>query len=104
MIPMADTTTSRTARQIADAYLDALVAHNPGIAAGLGLNLDDDRQPDLSPAGFEAEAELARQALADLDAATGGTDPADPAEAACARLLRERLTAQLACHDAGDHL
>ena len=100
---MADTTPSRTPRQIADAYLDALVAHNPGTAASLGLNLDDDRQPDLSPEGFEAEAELARQALAELDAVTRGAEPADPAEAACAGLLRERLTAQLACHDAGDH-
>ena len=101
---MATTTTpSRTPRQIADAYLDALVAHNPGTAASLGLNLDDDRQPDLSPEGFEAEAELGRQALAELDAVTGGAEPADPAEAACAGLLRERLTALLACHDAGDH-
>ena len=101
---MAETTTTRTPRQIADAYLDALAAHNPEIATGLGLHLDDHRQLDLSPAGFEAEADLARQALADLDAATGGAEPADPAEAACARLLRERLTAGLACHDAGDHL
>ena len=101
---MADTTSSRTPRQIADAFLDALVARDPDLAVSLGLNLDDDRQPDLSPEGFEAKAELARQALAELDEATGGTDPEDPAEAACARLLRERLTAQLACHDAGDHL
>ena len=101
---MADMTPSRTPRQIADAYLDALVAHDPDLAVSFGLNLEDDRQPDLSPEGFEANAALARQALADLDAATGGVDPTDPAEAACARLLRERLTAQLACHDAGDHL
>ena len=106
---MADTSFTLTPRQIADAYLDALVAHNPGVAADLGLNLDDDRQPDLSPAGFEAQAELARQALATLDALDPGYgDPAaagfDAAEAACARLLRERLTARLAVHDAGDHL
>jgi uncharacterized protein (DUF885 family) len=103
MIPMADTTIPRTPRQIADAFLDALAAHNPVVATSLGLHLDDDRQQDLSPAGFEAEADLARAALADLAAATGGTEPADPAEAACARLLQERLTAELACHDAGDH-
>jgi len=101
---MVDTTPSRTPRQIADAYLDSRVALDPGIAVSFGLNLDDDRQPDLSPEGFEAEAELARQALAELESVTGGVDPADPAEAACARLLRERLTALLACHDAGDHL
>ena len=101
---MADTTPTRTPRQIADAYLDALVAHEPDLAASFGLNLDDDSQPDLSPEGFEAGAALARQALAELDAATGGTEPADPVEAACARLLRERLSAELACHEAGDHL
>ncbi|WP_034093767.1 DUF885 domain-containing protein [Streptacidiphilus albus] len=105
---MADTTFTLTPRQIADAYLDALVAHNPGVAAELGLNLDDERQPDLSPAGFEAEAELARQALAALDALDPGyldqeAAGFEAAEAACARLLRERLTAQLAVHDAGDH-
>ena len=103
---MSDTTPTltpvspRSPRQIADDYLDALAAHNPSVAAGLGLHLDDHRQPDLSPAGFEAEADLARQALADLETAVRADEPA---EAACARLLRERLNAQLALHDAGDH-
>jgi uncharacterized protein (DUF885 family) len=103
MILMADTTTTpapRSPRQIADDYLDALVAHNPGVAASMGLNLDDHRQPDLSPRGFDAEDALRRRALADLAEAVN-TD--DPAEAACARLLKERLTAQTAVHDAGDH-
>jgi hypothetical protein len=103
MILMADTTTTpapRSPRQIADDYLDALVAHNPGVAASMGLNLDDHRQPDLSPRGFDAEDALRRRALADLAEAVN-TD--DLAEAACARLLKERLTAQTAVHDAGDH-
>ncbi|MEY9967751.1 uncharacterized protein (DUF885 family) [Streptacidiphilus sp. MAP12-16] len=99
---MADTVTPQTPRQLADAYLDALVALDPGLAASLGVNLDDDRQPDLSPEGFEAEAALARRALADLRALPAASRD-DPAEASCARLLDERLTAQLAVHDAGDH-
>lgn len=91
-----------TPRALADAYTEAYVALDPYIAADLGVNPEDDRQPDLSPEGFAARAELARDHLAALDR----LDPAataDPAERACARLLRERLTAELALHDAGDH-
>ncbi|WP_042431135.1 DUF885 domain-containing protein [Streptacidiphilus anmyonensis] len=96
---MAD---SLTPRGIADDYVDAMARQNPAVAASLGLHPDDRRQPDLSPAGFEAEAELARKALAALDALPAEALE-DRAEAACARLLRERLTAELAVHDAGDH-
>ncbi|MEZ0090512.1 DUF885 domain-containing protein [Streptacidiphilus sp. EB129] len=123
-----------TPRRIADAYVDALAALDPGVAAGLGVNLDDDRHVDLSPEGFAADAALARDTLARVAAAVSD-DPAvtdraltdaglfdsglvdaglvdaglfdaglfDAAEAACARLIRERLTARLAVHDAGDH-
>ncbi|PYC88393.1 DUF885 domain-containing protein [Streptomyces tateyamensis] len=53
-------------------------------------------------------ADLARETLQALDRLPGraAADPvaADPAEAACAQLLRERLAAQLAVHDAGDHV
>ncbi|WP_370110660.1 DUF885 domain-containing protein [Streptacidiphilus sp. MAP12-33] len=99
MTRMAD---SLTPRGIADAYVDAMARQNPVVAATLGLYPDDRRQPDLTPAGFEADAEQARVALAALDALPADAC-ADPAEAACARLLRERLTAELAVHDAGDH-
>ncbi|WP_042384511.1 DUF885 domain-containing protein [Streptacidiphilus melanogenes] len=96
---MAD---SLTPRRIADDYVDAMARQNPAVAASLGLYPEDRRQPDLSPAGFDAEAELARQALAALDALPADALD-DQAEAACARLLRERLTAELVVHDAGDH-
>lgn len=105
---MADTvipsspSTPGTPRQLADAYVDALVALDPGVAAALGVNLHDDRQRDLSPAGFDADAALARRTRADL-AALPPEALADPAEAACARLLSERLDARLAVHAAGDH-
>ena len=95
-----------TPRRIADDYVARMAAHDPSIAAALGERVGADRQPELSPQWYEAGAELAREALTALDTATAGAaGPApDPLEADCARLLRERLTAELACHEAGDHL
>jgi len=90
---------SSTPRRIADGYVDQVAAYDPMVSAWLGLNPGDDRQPDLSPEGFEGLAELARGALVALD----GCAVEGPAEEACARLLRERLTAELAVQDAGDN-
>ncbi|HEY0126509.1 MAG TPA: DUF885 domain-containing protein [Blastococcus sp.] len=73
-------------------------------AASLGTRPGDDRLPDFGPAGLEAEAELARTTLAELDLALEA-DPAlldDPIERGCARLLRERLGAELAAHETGE--
>lgn len=98
-----DSTPVRTARGIADAYVDALVDLDPLIAVGLGRNPDDDRLPDLSPAGLEARAACARATLAELNAAEPAAGFPDTAERRCATLLRERLTAELAVHDAGEH-
>ncbi|MET8542276.1 DUF885 domain-containing protein [Kitasatospora sp. NPDC004799] len=95
---MADETI--TPRSIADHHLDQVAAHDPLEAAWLGLHPGDDRQPDLSPEGFEARADIARRTLTALDAVPAAEDPADRA---CARLLRERLTAELALHDAGEN-
>lgn len=89
----------QTPRTLADGYVHALADIDPALAVYLGLNPEDDRLPDLSPAGLEARAELARRALADL----GKLAVADPAEQRCATLLRERLSAELAIHDAGEH-
>nr|BFD96500.1 DUF885 domain-containing protein [Kitasatospora sp. Xyl93] len=89
-----------TARTIADRHLEQVAAHVPLVAAWLGLNPGDERQPDLSPEGFEALAGLARGTLTSLAALPA---PAGPADLACARLLRERLTAELAVHDSGEH-
>ncbi|GAA1252442.1 DUF885 domain-containing protein [Kitasatospora nipponensis] len=98
----------RTPRQVADAYVQALADIDPLTAVYLGLNPEDDRLPDLSPAGHAALAALARRTLAELDAAEAAaelTAPADPAaEHRCGRLLRERLTAELAVHEAGEDL
>ncbi|EDY49632.1 DUF885 domain-containing protein [Streptomyces clavuligerus] len=96
-----------TPRTIADRYLDHVAAHNPLEAAWLGLHPGDDRQPDLSPEGFEALADIARRTLTALDTleARAAAPPADedPADRNCARLLRERLTAELALHDTGEN-
>jgi uncharacterized protein (DUF885 family) len=96
--------TAATPRQVADAYVDAVCELDPIVAATLGARPGDDRLPDYSPAGLEAEAELARTTLAELDRVLGA-DPSlvdDPIERGCARLLRERLSAELAAHEAGE--
>jgi uncharacterized protein (DUF885 family) len=93
-----------TPRRIADRYVDAACDLDPILATALGTRPGDDRMPDTTPAGLEAEAELERSTLAELDRALA-EDPsleADPVERRCARLLRERLGAQLAAHEAGE--
>jgi uncharacterized protein (DUF885 family) len=95
-----------TPRQVADAYVDAVCDLDPIVATSLGTRPGDDRLPDPSPAGLEAEAELTRRTLAELDRVLAA-DPAlddDPVERRCARLLRERLGADLALHEAGEGL
>src|SRR5215218_11318409 len=93
-----------TPRQIADRYVDAVCDLDPIVATSLGTRPGDDRLPDTSPAGLEAEAQLLRSTLAELDRVLA-EDPAlddDPIERRCARLLRERLTAALDLHEAGE--
>ncbi|MFF7993085.1 DUF885 domain-containing protein [Kitasatospora xanthocidica] len=96
------TADGRTPRRIADDYVRALAELDPLTAVYLGLNPEDDRLPDLSPAGREAIADLGRRTLAQLDEAERAGLADDESERRCARLLRERLTAELAVHDAGE--
>ena len=107
---MSDTALSpthpTTPRRVADRYVDAVCDLDPIVATSLGTRPGDDRLPDPSPAGLEAEAQLARDTLAELDRVLAD-DPAlddDPVERRCARLLRERLGAELAAHEAGEGL
>jgi uncharacterized protein (DUF885 family) len=98
------TTPAATPRQVADRYVDAACDLDPILATSLGTRPGDDRLPDSSPAGLEAEASLLRETLAELDRVLAA-DPAldaDPIERRCARLLRERLGAELAAHEAGE--
>jgi uncharacterized protein (DUF885 family) len=94
----------RPVRDVADAYVVALAELNPLVASRLGLRPGEDGLPDLSPAGQQASDDLARSTLAGLDSAERAAVPADGDERRCARLLRERLEAELAVSGAGENL
>lgn len=91
-------------RQVADAYVDALITLDPVTGTYLGVKESSSRLPDYSPAGQEALAELARTTLAKLDEAERRPGADSGVERRCARLLRERLTAELAVHEAEEGL
>ncbi|GHB13127.1 DUF885 domain-containing protein [Streptomyces chryseus] len=91
-------------RQVADAYVDALIALDPITGTYLGVKESAGSLPDFSPEGQKAFAELARTTLALLDEAEGRPGADSDAERRCGRLLRERLTAELAVHEADEHL
>ncbi|MFC7308033.1 DUF885 domain-containing protein [Streptomyces monticola] len=101
---MSDTTRSPLPRQIADAYVDDLIALDPITGTFLGVPESSSTLPDLSPAGAERLADLARETLGRLAEAERAPGGDSGVERRCARLLRERLTAELAVHDAGEHL
>lgn len=101
---MPETPSSALPRQVADAYVDALIALDPITGTYLGVPESAGRLPDFSPAGQEAVAELARATLVRLDEAEKLPGADSDAERRCGRLLRERLTAELAVHDAEEGL
>ncbi|MFC9158445.1 DUF885 domain-containing protein [Streptomyces bauhiniae] len=100
---MSDTK-SLLPRQVADNYVDDLIALDPVTGTYLGVRESSSRLPDYSPAGREALAELTRRTLARLDEAERLPGADSDAERRCGRLLRERLTAELAMHDTHEHL
>ena len=87
-------------RALADDYVTRLADIDTRVATFLGSHPGDDRVPDLSPEGQQARDELDRSVLAALPAAPVRDDD----DRRCGRLLRERLEAQLAVSDAGEHL
>ncbi|MFD7261282.1 DUF885 domain-containing protein [Streptomyces sp. NPDC059874] len=95
---------SRLPRQVADQYVDDLIVLDPITGTYLGVAESSSKLPDFSPAGRAAVAELARTTLARLDAAERLPGADSDAERRCARLLRERLTAELAVHEADEDL
>nr|WSZ94849.1 DUF885 domain-containing protein [Streptomyces sp. NBC_00857] len=101
---MSDTAGSALPRQVADAYVDALIALDPITGTYLGVAESSGRLPDFSPAGQRELADLGRATLARLDEAEKLPDADSDAERRCGRLLRERLTAELAVHDADEGL
>lgn len=95
---------ARLPRQVADAYVDDLIAIDPITGTYLGVAASSGKLPDYSPAGRAAAAELSRTTLARLDAAERLPGADTDAERRCARLLRERLNAELAVHEADEDL
>lgn len=104
MSPMPTTSSSALPRQVADTYVDALIELDPITGTYLGVKESAGLLPDFSPAGQDAVAELARRTLALLDEAEKQPGAEDDAERRCGRLLRERLTAELAVHEADEGL
>ncbi|WP_392894174.1 DUF885 domain-containing protein [Streptomyces sp. LN699] len=94
----------RLPRQVADAYVDDLIAIDPITGTYLGVAESSRRLPDFSPAGRAAVAELARTTLDRLDAAERLPGADTDAERRCARLLRERLIAELGVYEADEDL
>ncbi|MFJ5723734.1 DUF885 domain-containing protein [Streptomyces sp. NPDC093149] len=101
---MSDIPSSALPRQVADAYVDAFIELDPIAGTYLGVTESSRRLPDFSPSGQEAVAALARTTLAKLDAAERLPGADSDAERRCGRLLRERLTAELAVHEADEGL
>ncbi|MFF3732342.1 DUF885 domain-containing protein [Streptomyces sp. NPDC002476] len=101
---MSEIAGSALPRQVADAYVDAYIELDPISGTYLGVAASSRHLPDFSPAGQEARAELARTTLARLDAAERLPGADTDAERRCGRLLRERLTAELAVHEADEGL
>ncbi|MGV9316901.1 DUF885 domain-containing protein [Streptomyces sp. NPDC003691] len=101
---MSDTASIPLPRQVADTYLDALITLDPITGTYLGVPESAGRLPDFSPAGQEERAELARRTLVRLDEAEQQPAAKSDAERRCGRLLRERLTAELAVHEAEEGL
>ncbi|WP_327715695.1 DUF885 domain-containing protein [Streptomyces sp. NBC_00490] len=97
-------TKSPLPREVADAYVDDLIALDPITGTYLGVKESSSRLPDTSPAGQEALARLQRATLARLDEAERQPGADSDSERRCARLLRERLTAELAVHEADEGL
>ncbi|MFG2283366.1 DUF885 domain-containing protein [Streptomyces asoensis] len=91
-------------REVADAYVDGFIALDPVTGTYLGVQESSSLLPDYSPAGQKALARLARDTLAELDEAERRPGADSDIERRCARLLRERLTAELAVLDADEGL
>ncbi|HLU27030.1 MAG TPA: DUF885 domain-containing protein [Glycomyces sp.] len=84
--------------QIADQYVEDVLALSPISATSMGVPGSDHLLDDLSPAGSAAQADLARKAIADVEA----TEPEDERERVAKEAMLERLRLQVERHDAGD--
>ncbi|SHF39726.1 DUF885 domain-containing protein [Streptoalloteichus hindustanus] len=92
---MASTPTG--VHEISDRYVEDYAALDPITATYLGVPGHDEKLTDFSPEGHQARAELARRALADLEAAR----PADADEETAKAVFQERVGLNVEIHDAG---
>jgi uncharacterized protein (DUF885 family) len=82
---------------LANRYVAEWAPLNPTGATFVGIPGQDDKLDDLSPAGFEAQAELTRRTIAELDV----IEPETEAEQVAKEAMLERLGLGLAQYDAG---
>jgi uncharacterized protein (DUF885 family) len=83
--------------QLADRFVEEYAAAVPTTATYIGVRGHDHRWPDHSPAGNAAVADLLRRTVAQVEA----TAPVDHREEVARAAMVERLSAELARHDAG---
>jgi uncharacterized protein (DUF885 family) len=83
---------------LANRYVAEWATLNPIGATCVGITGLDDRLDDLSPDGFQAQADLTRRTLAELDVVEPATEPEYVAKEA----MQERLGLELARHDCGE--
>lgn len=91
----------RAVRDLADDHVRRLAELDPIVAGDLGFDDRQDELPDLSPDGTAALVAAARDTLDRLAALA---EPTDPDERRCARLLTERLGAQIDHVESGEPL
>jgi uncharacterized protein (DUF885 family) len=84
--------------QIAEQYVDDVIAHSPITATYLGAPGHDHELDDFSPAGIAAQTDLTRRAIAELQA----TEPTDERERAAKEAMLERLGLIVERYDSGD--
>ena len=84
--------------RIADKYVEDVLALSPMSATFMGVPGSDHLLDDLSPEGLAADAELARNAIAEAEA----VEPADERERVAKEAMLERLKLAVERHDAGD--
>lgn len=94
-------------RDVADGYVGRYAELNPIMTTFIGLPGWQDELPALTPEWYEAADDLRRAtltALAGVERDAGPAGFADADERRCARLLAERLEAELAVSAAGENL
>ena len=83
---------------IADAYVTTLARLNPLLATEMGVDGYDHLMTDLSPAGWQAQADAARAVLTQLD----GVEPVDDVDRVTVAAMRERIGLEVALHEADE--